>query len=291
MKKIIIIISLFFISNNAYADSVDMLDYQNDDIEYIDLNYKTQYIHDSNLKFDEKTIVQRGEQGQAVITHNQNKKIIKQPKNEVIKINKNIKINMKKPIDQLVKESSIDKFNQSVNNNLINYQFINHKYYPIKIHQKDLHRFNQYKYIDANLFNLEMLELINNYRQQHQLKPLKIDLSLNHGSLVRVNELLKNKSIKKYHIRPNQFKYYTAFDINDAEYHLGENLLIFPYQGNPYEIVSEKYLAIKSFNEWMKNEKYKRNILKHNYKSIITNIKLINKDQYQFFVVQQTLKN
>ncbi|MCU7556862.1 CAP domain-containing protein [Macrococcus capreoli] len=168
--------------------------------------------------------------------------------------------------------------------------------YPMKLNYEAQTEFNIGILIDIKKLNKEMINLVNKERKTKRLKPLKYDARVYEGALLRSNELAAYGHINingKSHVRPNFERFNTAFErIPNSIYKVGENTAMNFYRGNPYELVSEKYMAEKFLNQWKASPGHYKNMMRPDYKYMAVSIKAnhfneIELGRYTYFFAVQ----
>ncbi|WP_414053588.1 CAP domain-containing protein [Macrococcus equi] len=163
--------------------------------------------------------------------------------------------------------------------------------YPMKLNYATQTAFNIGQIINVYQLNVNMLKLVNKERLALHLKPLKYDKLVYQGAQLRANELAAYGHININglpHVRPNNTHFSTAFNIPRANIRVGENTGMNFYRGNPFEVVSEKYMAEKFFNQWKASPLHYQNMLRNDYKYMAVSIKAnhynnIERGRYSYF--------
>ncbi|MCE4956135.1 CAP domain-containing protein [Macrococcoides caseolyticum] len=149
--------------------------------------------------------------------------------------------------------------------------------YPMKLNYEAQTEFNIGLLFNTKKLNSEMIKLVNQERKRNGIRPLYYSSRVYEGALLRSNELASYGHINingKAHVRPNHERFNTAFDqIPNALYKVGENTAMNYYQGNPYELVSEKYMAEKFFKQWKASPGHYKNMMRPDYKYMAVSIK------------------
>lgn len=198
-----------------------------------------------------------------------------------------------------------EKYSRSQNKNYEEYERINNSYiwYPKKLTDLDTKAVNEGYVIDELLLNKHFLELVNALRKEVGVPILISDSTLSQGTKIRSVELAGEGTIRPYyidengqkltgtHIRPynketGSFeRFYTAFYYRDAHpfSNLGENVAQYSYNGNPYTIVSEKYIAEKFYTEWFNSPGHYNNMIRSDYDGTWLSIAVGDFDDYPNF--------
>lgn len=124
--------------------------------------------------------------------------------------------------------------------------------------------FNNFETINELKFNQEFARAVNNERAKFGLSPLAVNTELAKGVLVRAEEVANEAKLD--HTRPTNENgerelFVTAFDYLTRNYTSGENIAATFYNGNPYTLYSEEYLATKLFNNWKNSPGHYQNMM------------------------------
>ena len=197
-----------------------------------------------------------------------------------------------------------EKYSRSQNKNYEEYELINNYYlYPKKLPDLDIKAVNEGYVIDELLLNKHFLELVNALRKEVGVPILISDSTLSQGTKIRSVELAGEGTIRPYyidengkkltgsHIRPynketGSFeRFHTAFYYRDAHpsSYLGENVAQYSYHGNPYTIVSEKYIAEKFYTAWFNSPGHYNNMIRSEYDGTWLSIAVGDFDDYPNF--------
>ncbi|RXK17905.1 G5 domain-containing protein [Macrococcus sp. DPC7161] len=160
----------------------------------------------------------------------------------------------------------------------------------------DIAAFNAGAVINTDVLNAEFNKLFNADRKAHGLKPVSYLPSLQAGSDLRAMELVTNapkleaqgKSTLS-HIRPNGAYPSTAYKGITGKYLFGENILLYSYQGNPYTLVSEKYIASRVFTQFKNNDAHYEVMLRPFYTKSTISVKLGKRSGYNVIYATQGL--
>ena len=151
-------------------------------------------------------------------------------------------------------------------------------YSPTKLNFGTQSAFNNGTLFNNKTFNNYLLQMVNKDRKAIGVKPLKYSSALQKGANIRAQELANYGHIeinRKPHVRPNHSRFSTAFtNIPNAAYKVGENTGMNFYRGNPYEIVSEKYMAEKFYKQWKSSPGHYKNMLRPYYKTMAVSVKM-----------------
>lgn len=161
----------------------------------------------------------------------------------------------------------------------------------LSANQRAINGFNNNEFFNMRKFNDELIRLINIERRAKGIQPIAYRSFLQEGANVRANELAGYGSIfvnGKAHVRLNGAGYKTAFSPSIQSKVNGENTLLNVYFGNPYSIVSEKYIAKQCFEQWKGSAGHYRNMMYPYYKGIATSVKLGRGDgTFSIYVANQ----
>ncbi|MHA6647867.1 CAP domain-containing protein [Aerococcus urinae] len=156
-------------------------------------------------------------------------------------------------------------------------------YRPIPFNNEVVNLYNSSEImINTIKLNREFEKLLNTERQSKDLSPLKYADYLQKGADTRSQELAEYGNIRvngKGHVRPHdESSFRTAYDPT-IRYGLTENSHMGYVTGNPYGILSEKYLAERVFNSWKESPGHYANMMDENSKAFVLSIKLGNYDE------------
>lgn len=173
-------------------------------------------------------------------------------------------------------------------------KFGNNVYLPLQLNQKTENLFNNGTLFNNKKFNDEYIKLVNKDRKSKGLKPLKYASYLQKGTDTRSLEMARYGSIGingKGHIRPkDKSSFHTAHpNIPKPQYRLGENQGMFPFSGNPYQVVSEKQMAEHAFKSFKKSSGHYGLLMSKNATHITNSVKIAkDKNNYQNFIMTST---
>lgn len=205
------------------------------------------------------------------------------------------KVNLKvdKPLNELALESDDAKAQKDADINLINKVNINSNNLLIwmEANHRAIQAFNNNEIFNNQKFNDEMVRLINIDRTAKGLNPIAYRSFMQAGADIRANELAQYGDIYvngKAHVRLNGDLYKTAFEPEITNRVFGENTLARFYSGNPYELVSEKYLAKQCFEQWKGSAGHYASMMAPDFKGVTTSIKLgVGNDRATYIVANQ----
>ena len=125
--------------------------------------------------------------------------------------------------------------------------------------------------IDAQLFESELIRLINAEREQHGRQALQLEDTMQWAARIRAAEVLDNLS----HTRPDGTSYYTAFDEVGFPYagkwH-GENVSYMEFTGSAYDTTSA---ARYMFEELRSSPGHYTNMLNENFAQIGVGVEVV----------------
>ncbi|RXK18440.1 CAP domain-containing protein [Macrococcus sp. DPC7161] len=197
--------------------------------------------------------------------------------------------------DRAARESDNAKYRKAQNASLRNQLIVSSAstgsvYAPMKLNYGTQEAFNKNVIFNNNKFNQDLLKLVNTERRAKGLRPLSYSSALQRGADTRSTELAQYGHISVDgipHVRLNKARFSTAFDVPRAIYTVGENSAMNFFRGNPYEIVSEKYMAEKFFAQWKASSGHYKNMMRSDYKKMAVSIKIsqfnrIEKGRYSY---------
>lgn len=126
------------------------------------------------------------------------------------------------------------------------------------------------------LYRHYVLYLINQERQSQGVGPLVGNDYLQEGTTQRALELAQWGTLQFYgqkHLRPDGTSFRTAFP-GDVQPYLGENILLRQTTGNPYEMVSEWYLAQVTFQQFKDSPAHYQNMIHPGWTTVTSDIKI-----------------
>ncbi|AEA01894.1 SCP-like protein [Aerococcus sp. Group 1] len=151
-------------------------------------------------------------------------------------------------------------------------------YSPIPFNKEVVNLFNNTDtMINTVKLNEEFAKILNAERQSKGLIPLSYGDYLQEGADNRSQELAEYGDIRvngKSHVRPHDgSSFRTAYDPT-IRYGLSENSLLTFIVGNPYQLLSEKYLAEHAFNMWKESPGHYANMMNEDSKSFVFSMKI-----------------
>ena len=147
--------------------------------------------------------------------------------------------------------------------------------------------FNGNKLINAEKVNAYFVEYINMDRKAHGIKPIKYDSILAKLSEVRAQEMADYGHIRyqgKAHTRPDGSSWATIMDGLPSDYTsngFGENMLAYSILSNPYQLVSEQWIAKRLFEQWKASPSHYKAMMNPNYTRTGVSVKLTTRDKAQ----------
>ena len=147
--------------------------------------------------------------------------------------------------------------------------------------------FNGNKLINVEKVNDYFVEYINLDRKAHGIKPIKYDSILAKLSEVRAQEMADYGHIRyqgKAHTRPDGSSWATILDGLPSDYTshgFGENMLAYSILSNPYQLVSEQWIAKRLFEQWKASPSHYKAMMNPNYTRTGVYVKLTTRDKAQ----------
>ena len=147
--------------------------------------------------------------------------------------------------------------------------------------------FNGNKLINSEKVNDYFVEYINMDRKAHGIKPIKYDSILAKLSEVRAQEMADYGHIRyngKAHTRPDGSSWATILDGLPSDYTshgFGENMLAYSILSNPYQLVSEQWIAKRLFEQWKASPSHYKAMMNPNYTRTGVSVKLTTRDKAQ----------
>lgn len=195
---------------------------------------------------------------------------------------------VKSSILALYEESDEAKYKKAKDSNYINMAVVKDKTgtwaAPVKMNRETLDRSNKQEYLNVEILNEEFLKLLNQERTSKGLKTVQYSPTLQKGTDVRALEQANIGNIRSNgmkHTRPDGTSYRTAFEyLPYSNNYIGENILGNNFDGNPYQLVSEKYWAEVFFNQWKNSPSHYKNMMNPDYKYSTVSIAFGNKNDY-----------
>ncbi|WP_025730194.1 CAP domain-containing protein [Atopobacter phocae] len=199
-------------------------------------------------------------------------------------------INDATPLNEMKKLEAEERYRRAMDRNgkYTNYVIVrnNEEYmrYEVGVSPELIQAFNRHEIFDVNLFNEEMINLVNEERAKYRLKPLAFDSELLRISQIRSDELSKYGSIRvkrgnlvQAHVRLDGSSFRTAaYEVGYPQPNrLGENLAS-NYTNNNYGLVSEKYMAKVFFDQWKNSPSHYRNMMVEGYNNLAVGLSLNN---------------
>ena len=141
--------------------------------------------------------------------------------------------------------------------------------------------------IDDELLNKYFLELLNKERRSKGLNPLKYEPGFQNATNQRSKEMSAIGHIRynnRPHTRPDGTSWNTVMKdvVNHWPYGIGENILGYAVLSNPFQLVSEKYIAHKMFEQWKSSPSHYQNMMHPLYKRMAVGIKISTRDGEQY---------
>ena len=116
--------------------------------------------------------------------------------------------------------------------------------------------YNSTNLVDKEKVNQYLVHYINMDRESKGLKKLQYDPELHKLTEVRAQEMAQYGHIRYQglaHTRPDGSKWTTVLDLLPSDYKsygFGENMLAYSVLSNPYQLISEQWIAKRLFEQW-----------------------------------------
>ena len=140
--------------------------------------------------------------------------------------------------------------------------------------------FNSTNFVDKTKVNQYLVNYINMDREAKGLKKLKYDETLQPLTEVRAQEMADYGHIRyqgKPHTRPDGTPWLTVLDQLPTDYKssgFGENMLAYSVLSNPYQLVSEQWIAKRLFEQWKSSPPHYEAMMDPNYTRTAVSFKL-----------------
>ena len=140
--------------------------------------------------------------------------------------------------------------------------------------------FNSTNFVDKTKVNQYLENYINMDREAKGLKKLKYDETLQPLTEVRAQEMADYGHIRyqgKPHTRPDGTPWLTVLDQLPTDYKssgFGENMLAYSVLSNPYQLVSEQWIAKRLFEQWKSSPPHYEAMMDPNYTRTAVSFKL-----------------
>ena len=140
--------------------------------------------------------------------------------------------------------------------------------------------FNSTNFVDKTKVNQYLVNYINMDRETKGLKKLKYDETLQPLTEVRAQEMADYGHIRyqgKPHTRPDGTPWLTVLDQLPTDYKssgFGENMLAYSVLSNPYQLVSEQWIAKRLFEQWKSSPPHYEAMMDPNYTRTAVSFKL-----------------
>lgn len=197
----------------------------------------------------------------------------------------------KSSFSELSKSSDLDLYTKATNSRNMNYILTpisgGNLLTPLRVNKYVKDRFNSptTTYINSSVLQYEFTKLLNAERVRLGVAPLKYSAKLQKGVDLRASELASIGDIRVNgvsHARLDGSRYYTAYNgiVPYPYVQIGENLTMFYINGNPYQILSEKYLAEQAYKNWKASSGHYALMTNSKYKTFALSIKVSGNNKY-----------
>lgn len=139
--------------------------------------------------------------------------------------------------------------------------------------------FNNNIFFSNKVFNSEIIKLVNAERKKKGISPLKYNAHILNGASIRAMEMANAGKFVEGHLRTDGSgqSFSTAFEPEIAPIITSENAFFEGTSLNPYELVSEKFIAEKAFTWWKNSAVHYKAMMNPNNRSVATSVKLGSK--------------
>lgn len=211
-------------------------------------------------------------------------------------------INNKTSFSEIAKMSDEEKYAGALNEANRNFMYGTTNYFPLPLATETIDAFNSGQLADFDLVNAYFIELVNEERMSLSVAPLQLSALTIQGANQRSDEMALYGDLRYQnpvtgeeipHLRPDGTSYETAFTYLPIGINVGENILQDSYRGNPYEIMSERYLANHIFDLFRNSPSHYSNFIMPAYTHNYLSIRLLHQNnddpQYISFIATQIL--
>lgn len=181
----------------------------------------------------------------------------------------------------LKKLSSTTKYKRAFNNSYKNLVAFDNMKYPTKINNYTINKFNTSGLTSKYKINSEFIRLINIDRRKKGLNKIA------YGSYLQPGTERRNQDVNTYgyieinnqaHVRLDGSKFGTAHNIVNNIYRIYENQGMYFYKGNPYELLSERYIAYRIFDQFKHSKEHYKIMMQPFIKTGAVNIDLMTRN-------------
>ena len=140
--------------------------------------------------------------------------------------------------------------------------------------------YNSTNLVDKEKVNQYLVHYINMDRESKGLKKLQYDPELHKLTEVRAQEMAQYGHIRYQglaHTRPDGSKWTTVLDLLPSDYKsygFGENMLAYSVLSNPYQLVSEQWIAKRLFEQWKASPSHYASMMNPEYTRTAVSFKL-----------------
>ena len=140
--------------------------------------------------------------------------------------------------------------------------------------------YNSTNLVDKEKVNQYLVHYINMDRESKGLKKLQYDPELHKLTEVRAQEMAQYGHIRYQglaHTRPDGSKWTTVLDLLPSDYKsygFGENMLAYSVLSNPYQLVSEQWIAKRLFEQWKASPSHYAAMMNSEYTRTAVSFKL-----------------
>lgn len=140
--------------------------------------------------------------------------------------------------------------------------------------------YNSTNLVDKEKVNQYLVHYINMDRESKGLKKLQYEPELQKLTEVRAQEMAQYGHIRYNglaHTRPDGSKWTTVLDLLPSDYKsygFGENMLAYSVLSNPYQLVSEQWIAKRLFEQWKASPSHYASMMNPEYTRTAVSFKL-----------------
>ena len=144
--------------------------------------------------------------------------------------------------------------------------------------------YNSTNLVDKEKVNQYLVHYINMDRESKGLKTLQYEPELQKLTEVRAQEMAHYGHIRYNglaHTRPDGSKWTTVLDLLPSDYKsygFGENMLAYSILSNPYQLVSEQWIAKRLFEQWKASPSHYASMMNPEYTRTAVSFKLTTRE-------------
>ena len=144
--------------------------------------------------------------------------------------------------------------------------------------------YNSTNLVDKEKVNQYLVHYINMDRESKGLKKLQYEPELQKLTEVRAQEMAHYGHIRYNglaHTRPDGSKWTTVLDLLPSDYKsygFGENMLAYSILSNPYQLVSEQWIAKRLFEQWKASPSHYASMMNPEYTRTAVSFKLTTRE-------------